>query len=364
VRRFFAGLTDSQTRMAAVDMIDRRYVSVVPQSLHEELLRPLLADDDLKVRARAAKAVAYLGSGVKHAEALIALLEQPDREAQTAALAAMGRSRAERFLPLVQEYLQDDQPELRIAAAWAMIRFPAARAGPLVEPLLEDANAEVRANAVQSLAVMGWAGGVRRIERLLADANPVVRQRAVQFLADHGDARSPQALVEVLDDPHSHVRAHAAEALGRLEATEQAAHVRRMLKDEDVVVRRYAIVAMGRLRDRDSVTRLAERDKPPAPNDYRGAWRMLLPAGFEHEATVEAAGENRYRLAAGGTRFNGIYQVREGRLVAVEPEETRVEGFQWQIRSPYMLTLVEQSEKPEHDYRGTVLFRPRPAVER
>jgi hypothetical protein len=103
---------------------------------------------------------------------------------------------------------------------------------------------------------------------------------------------------------------------------------------------------------------LAAEQAPVAPpGDYAGSWRMLLPAGFELEAKLEALEENRYRLMSPGSRFNGVYEVRDGKLIAVEPEATRREGYVWKLRSPYMLTLVEHAENLQHDYRGAVLFR-------
>jgi hypothetical protein len=96
-------------------------------------------------------------------------------------------------------------------------------------------------------------------------------------------------------------------------------------------------------------------------DDYSGNWRMFLPAGFELEARLEKVAESRYRFTAGGSRFNGVYETRDNRLVIVEPQETRLEGYVWDVRSHYLLTLVEQSPKLENDYRGAVLFRLSPS---
>ena len=88
-------------------------------------------------------------------------------------------------------------------------------------------------------------------------------------------------------------------------------------------------------------------------------WRLLLPGGHEQPVTLTPAGERRYRLDAGGSRFSGVYEVRDSWLVVVEPEEARREEYEWKIRSPYLLMLAAHSQDIEHDYRGAVLFRPR-----
>jgi hypothetical protein len=92
--------------------------------------------------------------------------------------------------------------------------------------------------------------------------------------------------------------------------------------------------------------------------DLSGPWRMLLPAGFEHAVKLVALEDGRYRLDGEALNSNGVYEVRDKRLVIVEAKEPRYLGFEWEIRSPYLLTLVGQSEL-EQDYRGAVLFRPR-----
>jgi hypothetical protein len=100
-----------------------------------------------------------------------------------------------------------------------------------------------------------------------------------------------------------------------------------------------------------------EQETAEPRSDYSGSWRMLLPAGFEHETKMETLAGNRYRLRSPGSRFNGVYELRDRRLVIVEPEATRREGYVWEIRSPYLLTLIEHAPDLQHDYRGAVLFR-------
>lgn len=91
--------------------------------------------------------------------------------------------------------------------------------------------------------------------------------------------------------------------------------------------------------------------------DLAGNWRMLLPAGFEHRVTLKEVGENRYRLEPAGLNSSGVYELRDHRLVLVEPREERLRGFEWQVRSPYLATLVEQASGTGSDYLGAVLFR-------
>jgi hypothetical protein len=107
----------------------------------------------------------------------------------------------------------------------------------------------------------------------------------------------------------------------------------------------------------------SNRAAPVAVTPYRqsvdltGRWRMLLPAGFEHEVRLVPAGGGAYRLEPGGFNSSGIYSLREGRLVLVEPTEQRLAGFEWTIRSPYLMTLTAQPGNTGSDYSGAILFR-------
>jgi hypothetical protein len=93
--------------------------------------------------------------------------------------------------------------------------------------------------------------------------------------------------------------------------------------------------------------------------DLSGKWRMFLPAGFEHEITLTRVGDNRYRLEPRVLNFAGVYELDDQNFTIVEPKEPRLAGFQWQMRSEYLLTLVGQSDKTGADYLGAILFRSR-----
>ena len=108
--------------------------------------------------------------------------------------------------------------------------------------------------------------------------------------------------------------------------------------------------------------------KPVHPR-LAGRWLMTLPAGFEHRVTLEPVESDRYRLRAvridsrgeGDNRlvFAGVYEIREGWLVIVEPDDDRLLGFGWKIHNPNTLILADQPEagKTAHDYLGATLTR-------
>jgi len=91
--------------------------------------------------------------------------------------------------------------------------------------------------------------------------------------------------------------------------------------------------------------------------DFVGSWQLFLPAGFERRITLKPAGENRFQLEPENLNFAGVYEAMGDRLVLVEPKEPHLRGFEFKVRSAYLLTLTGQSEKTGADYLGAVLYR-------
>lgn len=101
------------------------------------------------------------------------------------------------------------------------------------------------------------------------------------------------------------------------------------------------------------------RDRTPAQQrpDVSGTWRVFLPAGFEHEAALRHVEGNKFRFEPGHLTFSGVYEIRGNRLVLAEPADPAHKGFEWEIRSPYLLTMSKQASTTGADYMGAILFR-------
>jgi hypothetical protein len=93
-------------------------------------------------------------------------------------------------------------------------------------------------------------------------------------------------------------------------------------------------------------------------DDLSGIWRMFLPAGFEREVNLVRDEAGRYRFKAGGTRFDGMYEIEDRRLVCTVPNDAGDKGLAWRVRSPYMLALDAEPQGGSGDYAGAILFRP------
>lgn len=91
--------------------------------------------------------------------------------------------------------------------------------------------------------------------------------------------------------------------------------------------------------------------------DLSGHWEVTLPAGFENVMTIEALGDNTYRVQP--LVFAGDYELRQNRLVMVRPVDSRLTEFVWELQADGSLVLVEEPPAGETGaiYRGTRLRR-------
>lgn len=105
--------------------------------------------------------------------------------------------------------------------------------------------------------------------------------------------------------------------------------------------------------------RVASETVVPSRRNPAGDWRVFLPAGYEHEMTLTDAGHDFYVLAPTGVTFGGIYVLDGDRLISIEEHGRKQERFVWELRTPYLMTLVESTDTYGGNYDHAILFRPR-----
>jgi len=98
-------------------------------------------------------------------------------------------------------------------------------------------------------------------------------------------------------------------------------------------------------------------ESPPEP-DLRGAWSMVLPAGFKYDARLEYMGRLRYRIAL-EVNSGGVYEVMGDSLVMLNPGNDGTRHYIWKIEDQDHLLLVDAPTVGAvgSDYRGAVLTR-------
>ena len=85
-----------------------------------------------------------------------------------------------------------------------------------------------------------------------------------------------------------------------------------------------------------------------------------MPGGFEYEASLEQIEKSsKFRLISGAANLRGEYELRDGRLSMVKPEDKKMTGLVWEVKNRNVLLLVERPESSQFgsDYRNSTLSR-------
>lgn len=283
-RKFVAGLKDPTLKMEAIGMMDSRYVYTLPKELYDELLAPLLKDPDLRVRVRAARAVAYNGLGKHHKSALMKLLEEKSLDARKEALRALGRSNDKELLAIVAKYLHAPDASLRGQAVFLLGGSTSAYDKELAK-LLNDPDPQVRYNVVSSGRVQDLAV----LKKMAQDPSDHVRVGVVHALKNLQKPETAAIFAGLLKDKAPYVRGEAAKALGEMKSQAHIEAVAALLKDADVYVRRMATKALGDYADprfREPLEKLLQTDPDTQMPEY--AIQSLVKIGDKRSARVIA----------------------------------------------------------------------------
>lgn len=215
--------------------------------------------------------------------ALLAALEDRDRDVRVAAVLALGQMRNPQAVePLIQA-LENGFRDVRAAAALALGQLGEhAALEALRTALMEDEAAEVRAQAARALGVLGAEtvltdlfkalaedeeevvriasaealGHIRHPQVLqgltaaLEDESPAVGMAAVRALGQLAFPESLEALADILEFGTSDLRAAAASALGAMRLPDAVPLLVAALEDEALAVRQAAAKALSQIPDK------------------------------------------------------------------------------------------------------------------
>jgi hypothetical protein len=258
----------------------------------------LIKDPDGEIRGTAARVLAMsVGQGGKVppaiADALVSLLEDPDREVRLIGIRSIGQ-------------LAEEAPK---AAANAMMkRFERADEGEklalvrtaklvgaeeLISVAIADGSALVRVAAVDAALSAGLRAGAT-LSAALADADPQVRKAALERLAAQKDKLEPKVMDRALSlaarDPDHELSQLALTTIARIAPKEAVAvRLKRALASRAESVRAQAAAAAIGLVDRDAglTAQLLEPLLRDASHDVRVAMLPALSAAYAKTNTPE-----------------------------------------------------------------------------
>jgi hypothetical protein len=258
----------------------------------------LIKDPDGEIRGTAARVLAMsVGQGGKVppaiADALVSLLEDPDREVRLIGIRSIGQ-------------LAEEAPK---AAANAMMkRFERADEGEklalvrtaklvgaeeLISVAIADGSALVRVAAVDAALSAGLRAGAT-LSAALADADPQVRKAALERIAAEKDKIKPdirdRALALAARDPDPELTQLALTTIARVAPKEAVAvRLKRALASRAESVRAQAAAAAIGLVDRDAglTAQLLEPLLTDASHDVRVAMLPALAAAYAKTNTPD-----------------------------------------------------------------------------
>jgi HEAT repeat protein len=251
--------------LEAADVDERLQATRIAAEAADPALDPLLArrlcDGDAAVRATAAVALARVTRLAP--EVLRAALEGDDAAARVIAVDAVQLlpDWRMRLGTLVAD--RDLRVRARVATAIGQLHAPDARA--LLGTLAHDADAGVRGQALSGLAALGDRGALADVTRGLDDADLGVRLAALGALVRLGHDDVAPRLLALASSNDRFLAARAAVQLSRVgHATAALAAVRSAAHASDPALRRAALNAAGELGDDGAALAVAALADPDA----------------------------------------------------------------------------------------------------
>lgn len=183
-----------------------------------DLIPPILAilqsDDDVVVRAAAARALAHFvlmaewgQFDVAHTEPIVAALlaeyEKPrvPLEVRRAALEAMAPAPHPRIAELIHEAYEDGSNELQLSALFAMGNSADERWLSILIDELGSPSPDFRAEAARALGMIGHSDAVNALEELIDDVETEVGMAAIIALGQIGGDGVSELFTRLGEDP-------------------------------------------------------------------------------------------------------------------------------------------------------------------
>jgi len=155
-----------------------------------------LEDDDAKVRAAAAEALALIG----YRAALLRALRSPSVRVQAGAVRALGRIANRADVRAVQPQLSAPDEDVRAEAAVALGRLGDKIAASSLAYVLREDSAAMRLAAARGLVIMGGERARDALTNALADEDAAVRQTAAIGLVKSGHKLATKLLTDFVSE--------------------------------------------------------------------------------------------------------------------------------------------------------------------
>ena len=200
----------------AENALECRY-KIDKNALSNDLIRIVKDRRNMTIRIRI-QALIYLREmkEQKAVDAIIEVLDEPDKNFLAFAFDALGRIGGDKSTNVLISYLSNKDEFYRAEAAEALGESRDKRAVSPLILLLKDDNESVREESVEALGKIRDKRAVTPLINLLTDNNKNVRIKSAEALGKIGDKRAVNSLVKLLSDTDTLVRMKSVTALGEI----------------------------------------------------------------------------------------------------------------------------------------------------
>jgi len=186
------------------------------------------------------------------AEKEMARLSSPEASERNEAVRILGYFRCREAVPLLIEFLKDDDQYVRRDAIEALGEIGDPRA---IEPLIKAYNRE---NEIELRKVLSRIKDNRVVDLLidmLDDEDPEVRSFAIKVLGERQESGATELIITFLQDEDSGVRMNAAYALARIaDPASEKPLLDHLANEDDSFVRSAITSALEEIRNRNLIT--------------------------------------------------------------------------------------------------------------
>lgn len=168
----------------------------------------------------------------------------------------LGEARCVDSLPLLQQGLRDDEPEIVRMSAYALGKIGAVQMLPDLVACLQNDSSDVQEAASQALISLGHQfpdETFAALQPLLGHSDPMQRMFAVMVLRELDNPSVLDALSLAIKDSAVEVRRAAVKVFERYDVGEHISSLLLSLTDEDAEVRRTVVEILGNCNDEDAL---------------------------------------------------------------------------------------------------------------
>jgi HEAT repeat protein len=211
--------------------------------------RSFRKDPSAAVRVAALRVLASAAPADDFARALADALEDPQPELRAEALRRLGSVPPERATPLLLAHLENGAPEARAALVESLAALPASHLESFLDAAMgSDLGLRAREVVIQVLGRTPHFETRPLLEAYMEAQEPALRSASLHALGAVPGAHAADLIAAALGDPDVEVRSQATHAAGALGVTRGAPILRQALGDPEPVVRRLALLHLARMR--------------------------------------------------------------------------------------------------------------------